>query len=130
MNNIKILIIDDEAEFASTLCQRLRLRGFDAEDVHNGTDGLARVTETDPDVVILDLKMPDVSGLDILADIKAHESSTEVIMLTGHGSSASGIKAMEQGAFDYIMKPVDLADLLVKIEQAAQNKGIEAQNET
>jgi len=129
MNNIKILIIDDEAEFAATLCQRLRLRGFDAEDVYSGTEGLARLEKSHFDVVILDLKMPDVSGLDILADIKKHEPETEVIMLTGHGSSASGIKAMEQGAFDYIMKPVDLGDLLIKIEQAAQNKGIEADDE-
>jgi DNA-binding NtrC family response regulator len=71
-------------------------------------------------VVILDLKMPDSNGLDILIDIKKHKPEIEVIMLTGHGSAASGIKAMELGAFDYIMKPVDLAELLGKIDQAVQ----------
>lgn len=120
MSKLKILIIDDEAEFASTLRQRLCLRGFDAIDVHSGTEGLVQVWEEKPDVVILDLKMPDTNGLDILADIKEREPGIEVIMLTGHGSAASGIKAMEHGAFDYIMKPVDLGELLEKINQAAQ----------
>lgn len=124
MDTIKLLIIDDEVEFASTLCQRLCLRGFEAVDVHSGTEGLVRVEEMLPDVVILDLKMPDVSGLDILADIKEREPDIEVIMVTGHGSSASGIKAMENGAFDYIMKPVDLGELLEKINQAAEKKGV------
>ena len=119
MSNTKILIIDDEADFASTLRQRLSLRGFEATDIHSGVEGLAQLDTINPDVVILDLKMPDSNGLDIMADIKEHRPEIEVIMLTGHGSAAAGIRAMEQGAFDYIMKPVDLAELLEKINQAA-----------
>ncbi len=114
----KILIIDDEVEFASTLCQRLALRGIDVRDAHSGTEGLEQIEEFAPDIVILDLKMPDMSGLAILSRIKQSRPDIAVIMLTGHGSVAAGIEAMEKGAFDYIMKPVDLGELLEKIEQA------------
>ncbi|WP_035246506.1 response regulator [Desulfogranum mediterraneum] len=119
----KVLIIDDEVEFAATLCQRLRLRGVDAVDIHSGTEGLASLGELGPDIVVLDLKMPDMNGLDILTEIKENHPAIQVIMLTGHGSVASGVRAMEKGAFDYIMKPVDLKELLAKMEQADQDIG-------
>lgn len=121
----KLLIIDDEVEFASTLCQRLCLRGIDARDVHSGTEGLSKLAEIAPDIVILDLKMPDMSGLDVLDGIKKHDPAIEVIMLTGHGSGAAGIEAMHKGALSYIMKPVDLQDLLENIKLATEklNKG-------
>jgi DNA-binding NtrC family response regulator len=122
MIEAKLLIIDDEVEFASTLCQRLRLRGIDTADANSGTDGLVKMEKLSPDIVILDLKMPDMNGLDILAEIKGRDPRVEVIMLTGHGSVASGIEAMEKGAFDYIMKPVDLGELLDKIQQADQQR--------
>ncbi len=114
----KILIIDDEAEFASTLCQRLKLRGITVKDAHSGTEGIEQLNVFAPQIVILDLKMPDMSGLDILARIKEEHENIEVIMLTGHGSVAAGIEAMEKGAFDYIMKPIDLGELLEKIKLA------------
>ncbi len=122
MKKIKLLIIDDEVEFAATLCQRLKLRGIDASDVHSGGEGLAVLTEESPEIVILDLKMPDMSGLDVLAEIKTYDPSIEVIMLTGHGSAGSGIEAMEKGALDYIMKPIDLKELLEKIELADEKR--------
>jgi DNA-binding NtrC family response regulator len=118
----KLLIIDDEIEFASTLCQRLCLRGIDALDVHSGRRGLAKVREISPEIIILDLKMPDMNGLDALAEIKRFNPSIEVIMLTGHGSSAAGVEAMKKGAFDYIMKPVDLKELLAKINLVAEKR--------
>ena len=118
MTNAKLLIIDDEVEFASTLCQRLQLRGFEVIDVHGGGEGLAILSTIEPEIIILDLKMPDMSGLDVLEGIKKHDPTIEVIMLTGHGSAGSGIEAMEKGAFDYLMKPVDLKELLEKINSA------------
>ncbi len=121
----KILIIDDEVEFAATLCQRLKLRGMAAIDVHSGTEGLVTLVEMNPGIVILDLKMPDMSGLDVLAKIKEHDPSTEVIMLTGHGSAGSGVEAKEKGAFDYVMKPLDIAELM-DLLQLAENKRSEA----
>ena len=122
MTNAKLLIIDDEVEFASTLCQRLQLRGFDVTDVYSGGEGLAVLSTIEPEIIILDLKMPDMSGLDVLEGIKNHNQSIEVIMLTGHGSTASGIEAMEKGAFDYLMKPVDLKELLEKINSADEKR--------
>ncbi len=122
MTNAKLLIIDDEVEFASTLCQRLQLRGFEVTDVHGGGEGLAILSTIEPEIVILDLKMPDMSGLDVLEGIKKHDPTIEVIMLTGHGSAESGIEAMEKGSFDYLMKPVDLKELLEKINSAVEKR--------
>lgn len=118
----KVLIIDDEIEFASTLCQRLKLRGVAAIDVHSGTEGLLSMVKMNPGIVILDLKMPDMNGLDVLQKIKEHDSSIEVIMLTGHGSADSGIEAKEKGAFDYIMKPIDLVELVDKMKMADEKR--------
>ncbi len=114
----KLLIIDDEVEYASTICQRLQLRGIDITDAYSGTDGLAKLKEINPDIVILDLKMPDMNGLDALVAIKEYNSDIKVIMVTGHGSAAAGLQAMRKGAFDYIMKPFKLAVLLEKLEAA------------
>ncbi|MCK9296706.1 MAG: response regulator [Desulfobulbaceae bacterium] len=122
MSEIKVLIVDDEVEFASTLAERLELRDITAETVNNGKDALSTILVRPPDVVILDLKMPDLSGLEVLHGIKAHDPSIEVIMLTGHGSTSSGIEGMERGAFDYIMKPIDLDLLLEKINQAYEQR--------
>ncbi len=122
MANIQLLIIDDEVEFASTLSQRLQMRGIDATDVHSGGEGLSALEDVEPEIVILDLKMPDMNGLDVLEGIKTHDPNIEVIMLTGHGTTGSGIEAMEKGAFDYIMKPVDLNGLLEKIKSADEKR--------
>ncbi len=118
MNKINLLIVDDEVEFAATLAERMELRGLAAQIANNGKDALEMVSASQPDVVILDLKMPDLSGLEVLEGIKAKDPSIEVIMLTGHGSTASGVEGMEKGAFDYIMKPIELAELLEKINLA------------
>ncbi len=125
MEGIRLLIIDDEVEFAATLCRRLQLRNIDAIDAHSGQEGLARLSELHPNVVILDLKMHDMSGLDVLEKIKAYDPAIEVIMLTGHGSIRAGMEAEEKGAFDYMIKPVDLPDLLVKVDQAVQKQARE-----
>ncbi|MEA3469204.1 MAG: response regulator [Thermodesulfobacteriota bacterium] len=114
----KILIIDDEVEFASTLCQRLKLRGMTAFDAHSGTEGLVSLKEIHPGIVILDLKMPDMSGLTVLKKIKEYDERIEVIMLTGHGSSGSGTEAKGKGAFAYAMKPLDIKELIDTIQSA------------
>ncbi len=118
MNEIHVLIVDDEIEFASTLAERMELRGIKAKVTNCGEDALASVMAESPDVVLLDLKMPDIGGLEVLDAIKKTDPSIEVIMITGHGCTVSGIEGMEHGAFDYLMKPVDLSMLLEKIQQA------------
>ncbi len=122
MNKMQILIVDDEVEFASTLVERLVLRGIEARSANRGADALVLIEKKIPDVIILDLKMPDLSGLELLSRIKSIDPTIEIIILTGHGSAAAGIAGMEQGAFDYMMKPVDLTALLGKIEQAYRKR--------
>lgn len=115
---IKVLIADDEVDFASTLVARLRLRNFKTSMVTSGQAAIVAVAEQCPDVLLLDLKMPDLDGLEVLAQLKKDHPATKVIILTGHGSFEAGIEGMELGAFDYLMKPVDLNLLIEKIKQA------------
>ncbi len=122
MTKIKLLIVDDEIEFATTLAERMELRGIETQTANNGQEALEKVYFSPPDIVILDLKMPDMNGLEVLQGIKVLHPAIEVIMLTGHGSTASGIEGKEKGAFDYIMKPVDLNDLLEKIKLAYEKR--------
>ena len=119
-NNIKVLIVDDEVEFASTLAERLELRGFQAKSVNCGEDAIACALSSAPHVVILDIQMPDLSGYEILETIKETNPATEVILLTGYGAIKTGIDGVVQGAFDFLMKPVSMTILLEKIQQAWQ----------
>lgn len=121
-SNLKVLIADDEVEFASTIVTRLKLRNFVATMVNSGKAALAAIAKEIPDVLLLDLKMPDLDGLEVLASLKANYPGLAVIILTGHGSFEVGRQGMELGAFDYIMKPVDLNLLIGKIEDAFQSK--------
>lgn len=117
-DNIKVLIADDEVEFSSTLQIRLNLRNFQATAVYSGKETLRVIEEEHPDVLLLDLKMPDLDGLEVLARLKEGHPGIQVIILTGHGSFEVGKEGMELGAFDYIMKPVDLNVLISKIQEA------------
>jgi len=123
MENIKLLIVDDEEEFAATLAERLELRGFSSKSVSCGNNALEVLASNfSPDVVLLDLKMPDISGFEVLIEIKEKYPSIEVIMLTGHGAATGGKDSKERGAFDFIMKPVDIIELTGKIKSAYQKK--------
>jgi len=115
---IKVLVADDEVEFASTLTTRLQLRNFDATMVTSGEKALRAVSDNCPNVLLLDMKMPDLDGLEVLAKLKDNYPGLKVIILTGHGSFGIGRGGMELGAFDYLMKPVDLNLLIEKIEEA------------
>jgi DNA-binding NtrC family response regulator len=118
----KILIVDNEREFASTLAERMRLRHIEAESVYSGEDALEAVSRFMPDVIILDIQMPTMGGLEVLSHVKGIDTTIEVILLTGHGSIEAGIAGMEMGAFDYIIKPVDLIHLMEKITEACEKK--------
>lgn len=115
---IRILIADDEVEFASTLVARLELRKFQVRMVNSGGEALAEIEKDTPDVLLLDLKMPDLDGLEVLAKLRENYPHLKVIILTGHGSFEAGREGMELGAFDYIMKPVDLNRLIEIVKTA------------
>jgi len=114
----KILIADDEIEFASTLAIRLELRGYGTKIVSSGGETLEAIAREVPDILLLDLKMPDLDGLEVLAKLREDHNELKVIILTGHGSFSAGSEGMALGAFDYIMKPVELSHLLDKITEA------------
>ncbi|MGD2149788.1 MAG: response regulator [Desulfobacterales bacterium] len=120
MENLKILLVDDEEEFVTTLAERLELRGLQARAALNGEDALHMIEVDIPEVVILDVLMPGLGGLEVLRRIKAQHPKIPVILLTGRGSEKEGIKGMELGAFDYLMKPLNIEDLLKKMQEAIE----------
>ncbi|RJQ45275.1 MAG: response regulator [Gaiellales bacterium] len=123
-DQIRILLVDDELDFAETLAERLRLRSFDVNVVSRAEEALNTIDAGwKPDVVLLDLKMPGMDGMDALIEIRSREPDVETIMLTGHGAASSSIEGMKRGAFDYMMKPVDIGELIEKVEQAVAKKG-------
>lgn len=119
---MKVLVVDNEKGFASILADHLKMKGIDAGSVYSGRDALAAVSDFRPDVIILDIQMPDMNGVEVLSRIRGSEPAVEVIVLTGNGSFDVGIECMQLGAFDYLMKPVDLDQLLETIESAYLQK--------
>ena len=122
MEGIRLLLVDDEDDFRTTLASRLRKRKLVVWDVNNGYQALEEVKSKLIDVAVVDVKMPGMDGLEALKQIKLINPFIEVIMLTGHASVESGIEGMRLGAFDYLMKPCDINELILKIEDAYQRK--------
>ncbi|MFH1921010.1 MAG: response regulator [Planctomycetota bacterium] len=118
MEQLRILLVDDEVDFASALAERLVLRGFQAEVATSGLDAARHVRENDFSVLVLDVKMPGIDGLGLMAEIKRKRPDLPVILLTGHGSVADAETGMKEGAFDYLMKPIDIDELIEKIRNA------------
>ncbi len=120
MAEYRVLLVDDEEEFVSALSERLMLRGIEVDSALNGEEALARLVEKEFEVVILDVMMPGLGGLEVLKQIKSTHPNTQVILLTGHGSTREGIEGMRLGAFDYLIKPVDIDEMLEKMKEAAR----------
>jgi two-component system, OmpR family, response regulator CpxR len=114
----KILLVDDEREFVQTLSERLLMRDMGSVVAYDGESALEAVREDTPDVMILDLKMPGIDGIEVLRRVKATQPDIEVIILTGHGSEADRAKCMQLGAFAYLQKPVDVEELSTTIKNA------------
>ena len=123
MTIAKILLVDDEKPFVDTLMKRLKKRDIEIKAAFNGQEALDRLSEDDSiEVVILDIKMPVMDGMTALKKIKNRHPLLEVIMLTGHATVETGIDGMKEGAFDYLMKPCDMEQLIAKVKEAAERK--------
>jgi DNA-binding NtrC family response regulator len=118
----RLLLVDDEEMFLEYLSKRLITLQYDVTKCLTGEEALEKVRDDDFDVVILDILMPGIDGIETLSEIKKIKPLTEVIMLTGHGSQESGIEGMRLGAYDYLMKPCETEDLLSKINKAYERK--------
>jgi DNA-binding NtrC family response regulator len=125
LNDFDVLLVDDEVEFLETLMKRIRKRGVRVSGVRSGDEALAVLSSTPVDVVVLDVKMPGMDGIETLRTIKKRHPLVEVIMLTGHASVEVAIQGMELSAFDYLMKPINIDDLLYKLQDAYQKKAIQ-----
>lgn len=122
MGKIQLLIVDDEERFLNTTKTLLEKRGVATCTALSGADALKIVNEQPLDVVILDVKMPGMDGVEVLSKIKHRYPLIEVIMLTGHASVESAVEGLKMGAFDYVMKPCDIPELLAKVKQAYEKK--------
>jgi DNA-binding NtrC family response regulator len=124
MQKFRVLVVDDETDFLETFVDRLQMRDVNVEGVESGEKALELLKNKLFDVVILDVKMPGMDGVSTLREIKKRWPLMEVIMLTGHASVESGIEGMKLGAYDYIMKPADIDDLMDKMQQAYEKKAM------
>ena len=122
MKDFKVLLVDDETDFVQALAERLKMRDLPADAVYDGEQALSFVEGQEPDVMILDLKMPGMDGLEVLRQVKKSYPKIQVIILTGHGTEKDAEEARRLGAFDYLEKPVSLDVLVKKMRQAFKQK--------
>jgi DNA-binding response OmpR family regulator len=124
MKNMKVLLVDDEEEFVQALAERLKMRDLRSDTVFDGEEALSFVEDQEPDVMVLDLKMPGIDGMEVLRQVRKVYPNIQVIILTGHGTEKHEEEAKRLGAFDYLEKPVNL-DVLVKKMKAAYRRKLE-----
>ena len=115
---IRLLLVDDEKGFVDIISKRMSKRNIDVTKAYSGTDALQALRKADFDVVVLDLKMEGMDGIEILKLFKKIVPDLAVIMLTGHGSEEAARDGINFGAFDYLTKPCDLEELVAKIKEA------------
>ncbi|MCB4791432.1 MAG: response regulator [Elusimicrobia bacterium] len=119
---VKVLVIEDEKLSREKLKKLIASEGYEAFSAEDGKSGLEVYSLEKPDIIIVDVRMPDISGLEVLARIKNESKMTEVIIMTGHGGTETAVKALREGAFDYITKPIDFDELEISIKKAAEKQ--------
>ena len=119
---IRLLIVDDEVGFVNILAKRLRRRNMEVASAYTGTEAIQTLRKQDFDVAVLDLKMEEMDGIEVLKIFKKMDPKMVVIMLTGHGSEQAAREGIEFGAFDYLTKPCELEELMAKIREAYQER--------
>ena len=128
MQGVRILIVDDEAEAGEILSLRLARRGMKPAYVSSGEAALDLLKEQPADIVLLDVKMPGMDGLEVLRHIRRDHPDTSVIILSGHADMESAARGLELGAFFYLLKPVNLEELCHKIEDVRRHKALETKS--
>jgi DNA-binding NtrC family response regulator len=119
MDTPRVLFVDDEEELVQTVVERLNIRGIEARGATSGIEALSRIDQRDYDVVIVDVRMPGIGGLDVLRQLRHSHPDLKVILLSGHGSTENVDDGLRLGAFDYLQKPVDIKVLVQIIQKAA-----------
>lgn len=122
MERPRVLMVDDEVDYLEAMVKVLRKRGINVVGAESGEKAMELLEKESMDVTLLDNKMPGMSGMEALKQMKRKWPLMEVIMLTALGSVESGIEGMQMGAFDYVMKPADIDDLVDKIRQAYERR--------
>jgi DNA-binding NtrC family response regulator len=117
-DHVRLLLIDDEKDFVNILSKRIKRRNIDVKKAFSGTEAIQALRGQEFDVAVLDLKMEDMDGIEVLKMLKILDPGLAVIMLTGHGSAEAASRGIELGAFDYLTKPCELEELLKKIMAA------------
>ena len=125
----KILLVDDETDFTDNVAKLLETRGFSAQAVHDGKSAIHALQEEDYDVMVLDLKMPGLDGIATLKKALELGLSTQVLILTGHGSVDTALDAMKLGAYDYLAKPCEIDELVERINGAWDTKALAEKKE-
>ena len=126
MADIRVLLVDDEEDFVRTLSERLELRDLNSNTAFDGEEAIKLVGDKEPDIIILDLKMPGIDGMEVLRRVRKAYPHIQVIIQTGHGNDMDEAEARELGVFDYLKKPVDIELLVERIKAAA--KAMRVQN--
>ena len=117
---VRLLLVDDEVGYLEVLSKRLSRRGFEVTAARSGAEAIRALRDRDFDLAVVDLKMEDIDGIELLKILRQMLPVLKVIMLTGHGSERAARDGLSQGAFDYLMKPVDLELLVARIHAALQ----------
>jgi len=117
-----VMVVDDEKDITNLMSETLKLWGYHPITAMDGEEAFEKFQENAVDLVITDLRLPKMNGVKLLDKLKNFENSTEVILFTGYPEVTSAIDAMKNGAFDYLVKPVDLAELKLKVERALEKK--------
>lgn len=118
-----ILVVDDDERFRTVLTRALAARGYDAEGVGDAATAIARATEDSPEMAIVDLRLPDASGLDVVRELKRIDRATAIVVLTGYGSIATALEAVRLGATHYLTKPTDADRILAAFELGLSARG-------
>src|SRR4051795_6558502 len=125
----RILIVDDDRSIRELLSMHLEERGYAVSVASTGAEGFQLVEESSPSAIILDMRLPDASGIDLIPELRKRAGETPVLMITAHHDMATTILAMKAGAFDYIHKPIDIRALDVAIDRALEVRRLSRGND-